>query len=312
MSDPDRHILVPVGSEGTFTNPIGYLDRIYPDKSLLKATLLHVCSRLPAEFVSDPEIDAETRRNMVLWQQMAESEARSLLNRARVSLAETGIAQQQIHTIQTGRDVGTVRDICRWAAGHPIDAVLVARRGRTELDPFFMKGITGRLAENCTGRPLWIISGDIRNQRVLVFFDSGTNGRRAADHVARMLAGTGAGITLLHVSRSLRRLVPPEFFSRVPAAEKIWSSNSPRYIEPELDAARRLILSGGFSESQVDTRIVDGSANLADQITRQIRRHTYGTVVLCRHAVPSIREFLQGIDLAYGREPHEGLAVWIV
>lgn len=312
MSAPDRHILVPVGSEGTFTNPIDYLDRIYPDKSRLQATLLHIGGLLPAELVSDPEIDAQTRRSMALWQQMAEAEGRSLLERARATLAETGIAPARIHTIQMGRDIGTVRDICRWAASHPVDAVLVARRGRTELDPFFMKGITGRLAENCTGRPLWVVNGDIRTNRVLVFFDSGTNGREATDHVARMLAGTGAGITLLHVARSLRRLVPREFFSRVPAAEKIWSSNSHRYIEPELDASRRAILSVGFSDSQVDTRVVDGSANLADTITHQIRRHGYGTIALCRHAVPSIREFLQGIDLAYGREPHEGLAVWIV
>jgi nucleotide-binding universal stress UspA family protein len=308
----NRHILIPVGSEGTFTDPIDYLDRMYPDKAPLEASLLHICSLLPAELVADHTIEDPLRRRMALWQESALSEARSLLNCARTNLVATGIDPQRIHAVQMGREVGTVRDICRWAADNPVDAVLVARRGRAELDPFFMKGITGRLAENCTGRALWIVSGEVPTDRVLVFYDCEANGQRAADHAGRMLAGTTAGMTLLHVSQSLRRFVPREFCEQLPKAEKLWLSNATRYFEPRLAEARARVLSCGLSPSQVDIRVIESSSTIAEDISRQIRQHGYGTVVLSRCAVPSIREFLQGIDLAFGREPLSGLAVWIV
>ncbi len=312
MPPPKRHILIPVGGDSSFATLIDYLNRMRPGKDRLEATLLHVSNLLPAEFVEDAGIDTAGRRQIAAWQEAATEDARSLLTRARSSLLEAGVGPLNIHTVQVGREVGTVRDICRWAAGHPVDAVLVARRGRAGLDAYFMSGITGRLADNCTRRALWIVNGEVPSDRVLVFYDCEANGLRAAEPAAHMLHGTSAGITLFHIRRSLRHFTSREFREQLPELESIWSANSSRYIEPKLASARRMLLSSGFPESRVDTRIVESSGNTADDIIRQVRQDGCGTVVLCRCGVPSVREFLQGIAPAAGRDPISGLAVWIV
>jgi nucleotide-binding universal stress UspA family protein len=312
MAPPSRHILIPVGSDATFDATIRYLDRLYTDKQSLETTLLHVYSRLPPEFAEDADFDPATRRRMALWQETVLAEASYMLSRARAQLAETGVNPNKIHRLEMGREIGTVRDICRWAACNPVDAVLVARRGRSDLDAYFMGGITARLADNCTHRPLWIANGEVRAKRVLVFYDCEPNGRRAAEHVQRMLGTTAVGITLLHITHSLRRFVPREFTDRFSESEVAWNSRNPGYIEPKLAATRKMLLASGFKGAQVDTRIVEGSASTAEDITVLTRRGDYGTVVLCRHGVPSIREFLQGVDSAAGRDLQNGLAVWIV
>lgn len=80
-----------------------------------------------------------------------------------------------------------------------------------------------------------------------------------------MLDGTGCQITLFHPIWHLRRFVPSEVQEEVFGLEEVWREKALRYMEPNIEKAKKTFLQAGFAEKQITVKVVDGSENAANQ-----------------------------------------------
>ena len=204
------------------------------------------------------------------------------------------------------------RDIYNCANREKVDAVALTRRGRTDLETFFMGAISSRLVHYCADCPVWILGSAVRSRKVLVCMDSSKNALRAADHVGFMLSGTDCLATLFHSIRHLRRYVPMEVLEGAEELQKLWKNKAGEQIAPYMEKAEEMLLNAGLSKEQISMKVVDGGRSAANEILKEARNNGYGTIVLGRHGESMAKEFMFGSVTSKILHHSPGLAVWIV
>lgn len=312
MTATTKQIVVPVdGSENALTS-LDYLDRLYGPQHDLEVNLVHVWSRLPPLLTDDKSMDRQIVIRLRNIEKENERRSERILAQARTVLVEKGFDENRIKTHYQRQENSVAQDICYLANRKKIDAVLLTRRGRIDLETFFFGGISGKLVNYCGDCPVWILGGKVNSDRVLVGLDDSETALRAAGHAGLMLSGTRCRVTLFHTIKHLRRYVSGEMLKEDEDLEQLWKHRAGEQIAPIMKTARDILLDAGLTEEQIRVKVLDGSKSAADDILKEARGHGYGTIVLGRHGRSMAKEFL------FGSVPNQilhdcaGLAVWIV
>ena len=188
----------------------------------------------------------------------------------------------------------------------------MTRRGQTDFETVFMGRVSNSLVESCQDLPVWISGGQTRSKEVLLCLDPSENALRAVDHAGFMLSGTDVNLTLFHTLRNLRRFVPDDVVEDTPQLQALWRSKAGDQIRPFMERAMEILKKAGLPEGQIFTRIVDGSRSPADDILKQAREGSYGTIILGRRGVSGIQAFLFGSVTRKILQQGSGFTVWIV
>ena len=210
MENVTKKIVIPVDGSKNALRSLDYLDLIYGPGHNLDVTLFHVLPFLPSILTDEKMMDK------ALWVKRSDVEkknvvmAERILAEAKTVLMKKGFKEERVKTISQKMQMSIARDIYNCANREKVDAVALTRRGRTDLETFFMGAISSRLVHYCADCPVWILGSAVRSRKVLVCMDSSKNAIRAADHVGFMLSGTDCLATLFHSIRHLRRYVPME------------------------------------------------------------------------------------------------------
>jgi nucleotide-binding universal stress UspA family protein len=312
MTDPTKMVVVPVDGSENAQRSLDYLELIYGNQHNLEVTLKYVLPSLPPVLADDPSMKRETAMKLKTLENKNIRLAEKILAEAKGALVRKGFDEARVQTIFRKKDMGVAQDICTWVESKRADAVLITTRGRSRLEAFFMGEVSAKLLEYCRVCPVWILEGAVRSKKVLIAIDSSENALRAADHAGFMLSGADCEVTLFHTMRHLRRFVPLEVLEEAPELEELWKSKAGQEIEPYMKKAREMLLEAGLSETQISTKVVEGSRSAANDILEEARSDGYGTIVLGRRGLSGVKEFFMGSVTSKVLQNSTGLAVWIV
>jgi nucleotide-binding universal stress UspA family protein len=312
MAELTRMVVLPVDGSENAERSLDYLELIYGTKHNLEVTLKHILPSLPPILADDRSMKRETAIKLKTLENKSIRLAEKILAKAKGVLTEKGFDEDRVQTVYRKKDTGVAQDICTWVESKRADAVLIATRGRSRLEAFFMGEVSGKLLEYCRVCPVWIVDGAVTSSRVLISIDSSENALRAVDHAGFMLSGTDCQVTIFHTMRHLRRYVPLEVLEEAPELEELWKSKAGQEIEPYMKQAKEMLLEAGLSENQISTKIVDGSRSAASDILEEARSKGCGTIVLGRRGLSGVKEFFMGSVTSKVLQDSAGLAVWIV
>ena len=310
MTDLPKMIVATVDGSEKSLESLTYLSRIYGSKHNLEVTLLYILPTLPPILVADD--NRKTKMRLLDIEKKSIQMAEQILAEAKDTLIKKGFDDERIKAIHRKKNVGIARDICGFAEDKRADAVLLTTKGRSRLEAFFTGEVSRKVLEYCRICPIWIVEGEIKSKRVLIAIDSSDCALRAVDHAGFMLSGTDCHVTLFHSKRHLRRFIPKEVLDEAPELEELWRHKAGEQIAPYMRKAKEMLLDAGFSEQQVETKVVDGSRSAAHDILKEARGSGCGTIVLGRRGQSGVKEFLMGSITSKILSDWADMAVWVV
>jgi nucleotide-binding universal stress UspA family protein len=299
------------GSENALRS-LDYLNLMYGPEHNLEVNLFYVLPSLPLTLTEDPTMDRETAEKLKAVKAKNVRMAERILLEAKTALIRKGFPEERIKTFSRKKKISVAQEICVWAESKLADAVLLTTRGRSRLEAFFMGEVASRTLEYCRVCPVWIVEGTVKSKSVLIGLDGSNYALGAVDHAGFMLSGTDCHITLFHTMRHLRRFIPLEVIEEAPELERLWKLKAAQRIAPDMKKAKERLLEAGLKESQIITKVVDGSRSPAKDILDEALSNGYGTIVLGRHGTSMIREFFMGSVVKKVLDNCHGLAVWVV
>ncbi len=312
MAELIKEIVIPVDGSKNALKSLDYLDLMYGPEHDLEVTLLYIWPLLPPILTDKKTMDKDTWIKLTAVEKRNVPMAERILAEAKNALVKKGFDEKRIIKLYQRQKISTAQDICNWANREKADAVLLTRRGRTDLETFFMGGVSNKLVNYCGNYPVWIVGGRIDTKKVLVCVDSSENALRAVDHAGFMLSGTDCLATLFHTVKHLRHFVPMEVLEGAEELQQFWKSKAGEQISPYMEKAREMLLNAGLTEEQIVTKVTDGSRSVADDILKEARDNEYGTIVLGRHGRSMMQGFIFGSVTNKVLHQSAGLAIWIV
>ncbi len=312
MTELSKMVVLPVDGSENALRSLDYLHLLYGSRHNLEVALKYVLPSLPPILADDRSMKRETAMKLKILENKNMRLAEKILSKAKDLLLKKGFKEDLVQTVARKKDQGIAQDICNWVESKRADAVLMTTRGRSKLEAFFMGEVSSKLLEYCRVCPVWIVEGAVTSNRVLIAIDNSANALRAVDHAGFMLSGTDCPVTLFHTTQHLRRFVPLEVLEEAPELEELWKSKAGQEIEPYLKKAKEMLLEAGVSESQISTKIMNGSRSAANDILEEARKNGYGTIVMGRRGLSGVREFFMGSVSSKVLRSSTGMATWIV
>ena len=76
--------------------------------------------------------------------------------------------------------------------------------------------------------------------------------------------------------------------------------------------AKEMLMGAGLGETQISSKVIEGSRSAASDILEEARSEGYGTIVVGRRGLSAVKEFFMGSVTSKILQNSAGLAVWIV
>ena len=241
------------------------------------------------------------------WQKQKRREIEDHLDRCRSILLSADFNPDRIQTTIHPCKQGVARDILNESRNGGYGAVVLRRRGASNLDGLAMGSVALKMLADMA--PLIFAGRKPVNNRILLALDGSDRSSRALDFVCELMAGQDCVVRLVNVLRG-------RWFSNAEPSPDPAFSEYIRKTESDIaqvlaQAAGRLIRSG-FSEDMVDTRILTGADSRAGAIVDLAEKEDFSTIVVGAKGLSRADEFIMGrvsSKLLYvGRRFH----IWIV
>jgi nucleotide-binding universal stress UspA family protein len=290
-----RHIILPIDGSANALLALEYVHALFGAAPDMELIFVYILPALPPILADARDLTAEEQRKLRAVDQKNHAMAERFLAEARARAVEKGFEDKRLKTIAQERKVSVTQDICQIATSHQTNAVVLARRGRTNASEIFAMGeVSAKMVDFCRSYPVWIVNGTLKSDKVLVAVDCSENALRAVDHAGFMLGATGCELTLFHTTRSLRGYMPQEIIEGDPALEELWRRKEGQQIAPYMTKARELLQEAGIDERRLRSIVVAGSRSPAEDILAEARRGGYGTLVLGRRGLSKAKAFFVG------------------
>jgi len=313
MEHRSKSIVISLDGSQNSWRSLDYLCLIFGPIHDLDLILLHILPTLPPVFADDNIMDWQIRHKRTAVSEKNRLLAERLLAEAKQNLIKKGFDEKRITPVFKEKEISTAKDMCRWANAKQADAILLTKRGSTDFETFILGGVSRKLVEHCVNRPVWIVGGNVRSNKVLVCVDSSENALRAVDHVAFMLSETDCSLTIFYSARHLMHYVAEEVLEGAQELEKLWKVKEGEQIARFVEGARAMLLNSGFMEKQIAVKVVDGTRSAANDILCEALDGGYGTIVLGRRGQSGLKEFIFGsVTGKILQHSSPDLAIWIV
>lgn len=300
-SKPKRILVAVDGSEHAL-EAVRYVGKTLPPERA-EIVMYHVITKVPESFW-DMEQDPAFRYRLAdikAWENMQESLIREFFVKARQALREAGIPEQAVVEKVEERKTGIARDIIA-EAGAGYDAVVLGRRGLSELKDLVLGSIAFKLLEKVCEIPVWIVGGKMQRGKVIVAMDTSEGAMHAVNHVASIVNGSPYfEVTLIHVVRGL------DIFHQIfekgigETLQRDWIDRSEKEleetrkeIEPLFREARRRLVSAGMRPERIRDKVVKGRGSRAGTICDEAEQGAYDTIVVGRRGLSRVQEFFMG------------------
>lgn len=314
-----RILLAVDGSEQSF-EAVRYVSRAMPPERV-EVVLLHIVTKVPESFWDLEKEPAYHYRivNIGAWEEQHDKMIQEYMEQARQLLLSAGIPEDAVTVKIQERKAGIARDIVS-ECDHDYDAVVVGRRGLSELKDFVLGNIATKLVEKLAHIPVWVVGGKPVPGKMLICADSSEGARRAVDYVGKTLDGNSRfEVTLFHVIRGLnvfKQMFGKSFSFDV---EKDWTEKAEKELagareamEPVLEDLKARLVEAGLDADRVNCKIVTGASSRAAAIVEEAERKGCDTIVVGRRGLSMIQEFFMGRVSSKVIHLAREMAVWVV
>ena len=297
-----KRILVAVDGSESALEAVRYVGCTPPPQGI-EVSLFHVMTRIPESFW-DLEKDHSFHYKIAdvrAWETMQEEAIKEFMSQSRQILMNCGLPQEAVKVVIEDRKVGIARDIVA-ESERGYSAVVVGRRGLSQLKDLMMGSIAQKLVEKLASIPLWIVGGASNSLKILISMDASEDALRAVDHVGTMLGGaSGYELILFHAVRGFD--VFQQIIGRplLPSQEKEWLKKAEQEVaeaakemEPAFEEARKRLERLGMDPARVKQKIATGVASRAGAIVDEARMSGIDTIVVGRRGLSKVQEFFMG------------------
>lgn len=308
-----KSIVVPLDGSENALKTLKYLKLIFGSQHDLDITLFHAIQGIPPILVEESKSNPDTARQVRELENRNKQLAKKILTTGKKTLLDFGFDENRIQTVEFQKQIGIARDICGWSENKEMDAIVLATRGRSRIEAFFMGETANKVLEFSRICPVWIVKENVRLTPVLIALDTSENAIRAVDHAAFMLAGTDCEITLFYSKRNLFRFFSiSEGFASLPELEETWQAAAGQEIVPTMQKAKQMLIKAGIEKTKISVRIVDGSHNAASDILVAANRFGCGTIVMGRRGVTGVKEYSMGSVCRKVLQNSKDMALWLI
>lgn len=308
----EKKVLLAIDGSPPSRRSVRYAVRMSAVIRGLHVTLLHVRPTVSQFLVDEAKTSFDAHVALERLRRKNKSDAMKLLSVCRDEMIEMGFAPDRIELKTVRRRLGLAKDVIDLAQEGRYDAILAGRRGLSRLQELFMDSLTRNLVDHSQVIPVWIVDGDVTDQRILMAVDGSDNDLRAVDHVGFILGQSPeARITLLHVLPRLQEYYITEHLPYPPEdMETALLEGDSRYMMEFMGQAQAIFSEAGISAEQVTLKQVKGRINVGAAILDEAVTGSYGTVVMGRRGAG--RSFFMGGVTRYVVDRLKERSVWLV
>jgi nucleotide-binding universal stress UspA family protein len=317
---PERkRILVAVDGSEQSRQAVLYSGNILPTEGI-EIVLYHVLTKIPDPFW-DLSKEHALRHKIVgikSWEAHQENAIKTFMSDAKKDLVALGFPPEAVTVKIRERKVGIARDIIAESM-KDFGAVVVGRKGTSELKDLMIGSVANKLVERLTHIPVWIVGGSPQPEKLLVAMDSSDGAMWAVDHVANMLHDPEMKVTLFHAVRKLALSSGTPETSFVQTEDKEWIAltdekvgEALEAISPVFEDARTRLIQAGLAPDCIECRVVDGVRSRAGAIVAEAEREGHGTIVLGRRGLSRVQDFFMGRVSSKVLQLAGNKAVWVV
>jgi nucleotide-binding universal stress UspA family protein len=282
-----KKILLSVDSSTPSRQAVDYAGRMNGLIQGLTVTLCHIQPPI-SQFLLD-EAKRSGRAQVELNKIAARNAeaSRGLLANYREMLIRAGLAEQSVELATRPRHQGLAKDILDYAQNGLFDAILVGRRGLSNVQQLFMGSVSAHLIENSPVIPVWLVDGDVRSTRVMAAVDGSESALRAVDHMAFMLSGNPqVRFCFFHVTPLLKEYCEIHFDAeRGAGLETLIAQGDQRCMDDFFHAALAKLRDAGFREEQIETRTATTLLSVGETILTAAREGGFGAIVMGRRGM---------------------------
>ena len=290
----EKMIVVPVDGSDMVLRNLEYINVVFGSNHKLKVTLFYVMPRLPSILVEESKKSGETLKQLKNFEERNANMAERFLAAGKKRLIEMGFAEKTVEAVFKRIEVGIARDIVNWSEKQRADAIVISTRGRSKLVTFFVGEIANKVLEYSRVCPVWMVKGNAKKKNVLLAIDNSKNAIRAVDHAGFMLAGTDVKVTIFHTKRDLRRFIPRKLVEEFPEFQKHWLRRAAKEISPFMQKSRDMLLEAGLQDTQIKTKVIDGSRSAAADILKEVQGSDIGSIFMGLHGYSDVKDYTMG------------------
>jgi nucleotide-binding universal stress UspA family protein len=310
----ERKILVALGNTGLDQTTISYLIDLFKNSPDVK---LHLLNIVPLHGVAESQqLLGDLETTGATRPEAAEKRAAALshLQGLKKKLLATGFKDEQIQSESLFSYGSVSGPLLRQAQTGAYDAIVLGKRDLSLLEKMISGSISAELWQNEHSIPLWLVSGNPPNRNFLVPVDCTVHSLRAVDHLGFILQGDPeVEITLFHSGSLLaaETITPREKFHERWGKE--WCD---QYLQGDADghfhftAAEQILKDSGIPAAHLKRLFLDSGIEPAQVIVREVKKRTYGTLVMGRRQDKE-KNIFKGVSDRVLANVHD-VAVWVI
>ncbi len=319
-NDERKRILVAVDGSDQALEAVRYVGLNVP-RDRVEVVIFHVMTKIPESFwdLEKEPVFQYRIANIGDWESQQEKMIQAFMERARAALAGLGIPDSAVTTRIEERKEGIARDIL--AESHNgYSAVVVGRRGLSQLKDFVMGSVSNKLIGKLVHVPIWVVSGTRHAPKMLLSVDTSEEALQTVDYVGSMTGATGPfEITLFHAIRGLDVFLQGFGDSYMLSHDRDWVQRVDRELEHAeeevlevFEEARGRLAKAGVPPERVTQKVVKGVASRAGAIVDEAEMGGHDTIVVGRRGLSKIQEFFMGRVSSKVVQLAGAQTVWVV
>ena len=161
MENLKKSITIPLDGSDNALKSIDYTSTLFDQDHNLEINTIHVISSLPFLITDETSIDKDVLASISRAEARHLIRAKRLLDKTKKKLIAKGYHEEKVKTIDMKQEPGIAHEICRWAPVKKTDALVVSRRGKTDLENFLFRRVSSNVIEYCKNSPVWINGGGL-------------------------------------------------------------------------------------------------------------------------------------------------------
>ncbi|NVM22001.1 MAG: universal stress protein [Desulfobacterales bacterium] len=278
-----KKILLAVDDSVYSERGVRYAARISLAAKNVTYTIFNVRPLVPKIFIEKAETDSEVRAEIDELVRKNTDAARRVVEKFKDLMMREGIVENRIETGTEFIQLGVAKDILNRAEQGFYDVILLARRGLTPRQDFFIGTTAAKVVDHALEIPVWVVAGETISMKIVLAVDGSENSLRAVDHLIHMVgANPDLRLTLFHVLPYLRHYYSVDFEREHPHLQDILEREVRRRVEGFYGKALERLKMAGLKKSQIEIKTNTRSYDVSTAILDEARTGGYGTVVVGR------------------------------
>ena len=306
-----KKLLLAVDGSTCSTQALEYIAALFADREDVGFHVLH-CAGTGGSAL--PEAEDPANSLLPTDDRFGRQQAAGLrhLKKAEDRLTALGIAADRITSSTVPHTTSIAASLKGYAERHLVDSIVVARRGIGVVGEMLLGSVSAELFRKCRQIPLWIIDGEVKNNRFFVPVDGSVNSLMAVDHLAHIFAGRNDIAFLFFHTRGILsskiQCVPEDFYSRW---GKEWCDTHLQGKNCLFTGPIQLLIDAGIDKEMIHTLPEPTALEESSSIISHAKKHRCGTIVIGRRREGVAKGILGSISSRTVIQT-QNMALWLV